>query len=84
MIRKVLFFLFVSSLLQAGYCWKIKNKDQKALCESKFEKKKSCWLIKNSDLRAYCEATAYHQNSCWKIKNNDTKVMCEAEVNYKK
>jgi surface antigen len=65
--------------LEAKNCWKIKNADTKALCESKYEHKKNCWLIKDSDTKAYCEATAYGQNSCWKIKNADDKEMCIAE-----
>ena len=81
--KKILEKYFITSLLltslHAGNCWKIKNKDQKALCESKNENKKSCWKIKNKDLKAYCEASAYGKKSCWKIKSKDMKAMCEAE-----
>jgi hypothetical protein len=77
--RYLLPILLFSLSLNASSCWKIKNKDMKALCESKFEHKKNCWLIKDKDTQAYCEATAYGQNSCWKIKDHDTQAMCEAE-----
>jgi len=77
---KILMILAVfMMILEAGSCWKIKDKDQKALCESQDEGKKSCWKIKDKDTRAYCEASAYGKNSCWKIKNRDKRAMCEAE-----
>ena len=79
-INKVLIFILLSLSLEAGNCWKIKNNDTKALCESKYEHKKNCWKIKNKDTQAYCEASAYGQNSCWKIKENDAKEMCRAET----
>lgn len=79
-IRKVLIFILLALLLEAGDCWKIKDKDLRALCESKFEYKKSCWKIKDKDRRAYCEASAYKKKSCWKIQNNDVKVMCQVET----
>ncbi len=79
-IAKVLFFVLLSLSLEAGNCWKIKNKDQRALCESKYEDKKFCWKIKDKDTQAYCEATVYGKNTCWKIKNNDAKEMCIAET----
>ena len=79
-INIVLILMLLSFLLEAGNCWKIKNNDQKALCESKYEDKKSCWKIKSLDLRAYCEASAYGKKSCWKIKNNDAKEICIAET----
>ena len=72
--------ILISISLNASNCWKIKNKDTKALCESKFEHKKNCWLIYNKDLQAYCEATAYGKKSCWKIKERDAKEMCIAET----
>jgi hypothetical protein len=75
-----LLLLLLTHSLEAKNCWKIKNKDTKALCESKFEHKKNCWLIKDNDLRAYCEASAYGKNSCWKIKRADDKEMCRAET----
>ncbi len=81
MKRGVWIVLCTSIPLAAGnYCWKIRNSDQKALCEAKFEHKKSCWQIADSDLKAYCEATAEQKHSCWKIRENDLKAMCEAEV----
>ena len=84
-MNKVIFFIALCSLLplylNSGSCWKIKDHDQKALCESQNESKKSCWKIKNMDLRAYCEASAYGKKSCWKIKSKDLKAMCEAEEN---
>ena len=76
-LTAVLLLMTLSSA--ANNCWKIKDKDTRLLCESKFENKKSCWQITNSDKKAYCEATAYGQNSCWKIKNSDYKEMCIAE-----
>jgi len=79
-INKILILLLLTLSLEAGNCWKIKNKDTRALCESKYEHKKNCWKIKYRDTKAYCEATAYGQNSCWKIKNNDEKEMCIAEA----
>ena len=79
-IPKILILVFLVLSLHAGECWKIKNKDHKALCESKNEGKKSCWKIKDKDLKAYCEASAYGKRSCWKIKNKDAKAMCEAET----
>ncbi len=78
-IQKYLIIIFLLTSLNAGSCWKIKNKDQKALCESENESKKSCWKIKNKDLKAYCEASAYGKKSCWKIKSKDMKAMCEAQ-----
>ena len=75
----LLLLLFTLSL-DAKNCWKIKNKDTKALCESKFEDKKNCWLIKDNDTKAYCEASVYGRNTCWKIKNVDAKEMCIAET----
>ena len=80
MIGTVLMVWLCTITLEAKNCWKIKNADSKALCESKFENKKNCWLIKNSDMKAYCEASAYGKNSCWKIKENDAKEMCIAET----
>ena len=80
LIGTLLLLVLFAPLLEAKNCWKIKNKDTKALCESKFEHKKNCWLIKDSDTKAYCEASAYGQRSCWKIKNNDAKEMCIAET----
>ena len=77
----LLLLLFTLSL-EAKNCWKIKNKDTKALCESKYEHKKNCWRIKNSDTKAYCEASVYGKNSCWKIKNTDAKEMCIAETGH--
>ena len=82
-MKNVLYVLVLFGLVlnaEANNCWKIKNKDTKALCESKFEHKKNCWLIKASDMKAYCEATAYGKNACWKIKNADYKEMCIAET----
>ena len=81
MINKTIVLLMLFSFVEAGNCWKIKNKDQRALCESQNEDKKSCWKIKDKDIRAYCEASAYGKKSCWKIKNRDKRAMCEAEEN---
>ena len=78
MLKKSLLLLLVCSFLDAGSCWKIKNKDQRALCESQHESKKSCWKIKDKDTQAYCEVSAYGKKSCWKIRNKDMKAMCEA------
>lgn len=78
--KKLLILLFLPLSLEAANCWKIKNKDTKALCESKYEHKKNCWKIKNKDTQAYCEASAYGKKSCWKIKNKDAKEMCKAET----
>ena len=78
-MKKILILMLLGVVLNAGNCWKIKNNDQKALCESKYESRKSCWKIKDKDLRAYCEALAYGKKSCWKIRNKDMKVMCEVE-----
>jgi len=80
MFRVGIIFIMLFSFLQAGSCWKIKNKDQKALCESQNEGKKSCWKIKDKDTKAYCEASAYGKKSCWKIKNRDKRAMCDAEI----
>jgi len=80
LFNKILILVLLSLSLDAGNCWKIQNKDTKALCESKFEHKKNCWLIKSKDTQAYCEATAYGQKSCWKIKEKDLQAMCEAEM----
>ena len=80
MLRKSIIFIILFSFLDAGSCWKIKNKDQRALCESQNESKKSCWKIKDKDTRAYCEASAYGKKSCWKIKNRDKRAMCESEM----
>ena len=64
--------------LYAKSCWKIRNNDQKALCESQYENKKNCWKIKNNDLKAFCEQVAYRKNSCWKIRNKNMKAMCQS------
>lgn len=77
---KILILILLTLSLEAGDCWKIIDKDQRALCESKHEDKKSCWKIKNQDTRAYCEASAYGKKSCWKIKDKDAKEMCKAET----
>jgi len=79
-MAKILLFILLTLSLKAGDCWKIKDQDQKALCESKYEDKKSCWKIKNQDTRAYCEASAYGKKSCWKIKDKDAKEMCKTET----
>ena len=79
-IRKILVFILLSLSLEAGNCWKVQNKDTRALCESKYEHKKNCWKIKNKDTQAYCEASAYDKKSCWKIKENDSREMCKAET----
>ena len=79
MLAKLLLVILFTLSLEAKNCWKIKNRDTKALCESKFEHKKNCWLIKDNDTKAYCEASAYGKNTCWKIKNADAKEMCIAE-----
>jgi len=76
----IVFLLLTFTSLNAGSCWKIKNKDQRALCESQNEGKKSCWKIKDKDTSAYCESSAYGKKSCWKIKNRDKRAMCEAEM----
>ena len=76
----LLLLLFTTSLLTANSCWKIKNKDTQALCESKFENKQNCWKIKSKDKEAYCEATAYGKAMCWKIKERDLQALCEAEI----
>ena len=81
-MKNVLIMVLLSVFLAAGTCWKIKNKDKRALCESKNEHKKSCWKIKEKDLRAYCESSAYGKKNCWKIKNRDKRAMCEAESTY--
>ena len=75
----IIIILALGTLLSAGECWKIKDRDQRALCESKNENKKSCWKIKDRDLRAYCETSAYGKKSCWKIKDKDKRAMCQAE-----
>lgn len=59
-------------------CWKIHDKDTRALCYSVNEHKKECWKIKDKDTRAYCEAKAYNQNACWKIKDRDKRAYCNA------
>ena len=79
-LNKILILILLSLSMEAGDCWKIKNKDQRALCESKYEHKKSCWKIKNKDTRAYCEASAYGKKSCWKIKDKDAQSMCKVET----
>ena len=78
-VTTTVFLMVLVLTAEANNCWKIKNSDTKALCESKFENKKNCWIIKEIDIKAYCEATAYGKNSCWKIKNADYKEMCIAE-----
>ena len=80
MLRMSIVFIMLLAFLDAGNCWKIKNQDQKALCESQNEGKKSCWKIKDKDTRAYCESSAYGKKNCWKIKNRDKRAMCEAEM----
>jgi hypothetical protein len=80
-------YIYIVPLMMIGasvsfsgqYCWQIKDKDTKALCESRFEGKNNCWLIKNPDKKAYCEAVALGRNICWRIKDHDLKLMCEAE-----
>ena len=79
-IYLLLMILFFCSTSMANSCWKIKNKDTKALCESKFEHKKNCWKIKSKDMQAYCEATVYGKAACWKIKEKDLQALCEAEM----
>ena len=79
-IYLLLIVLLFPSASMAKSCWKIKNKDSKAFCESKFENKKNCWKIKNKDKEAYCEATAYGKAMCWKIKEKDLQALCEAET----
>jgi len=79
---KLLLLALLLITAEAKNCWKVKNADTKALCESKFEGKKNCWLIKEADMKAYCEATVYGKNACWKIKNSDYKEMCIAEVGH--
>jgi len=63
--------------LYAGSCWKIKNSDQKAYCETIQENKRHCWLIKDRDLKALCETIAYGKRNCWLIKDKDKKAYCE-------
>lgn len=77
---KLLILVLLSLSLEAGNCWKIKDKDTKALCFSQYENKKDCWKIKSKDKRAYCESVAYGRKSCWKIKDKDMKAMCEASI----
>jgi hypothetical protein len=79
-IFKFLAFVLLFTSLEAENCWRIQDKDQKALCESKYENQKFCWKIKDKDLQAYCEASVYRQKSCWKIKDNDMREMCKAET----
>jgi len=76
----LIFFSISFTVFASDNCWKVKNRDTKALCESKFEGKKHCWKIKNDDMRAYCEASAERKRSCWKIKEHDYKEMCFAET----
>ena len=75
---KLLILILLSLSLEAGNCWKIKDKDTKALCQSQYENKKDCWKIKNKDKTANCEAVAYGKKSCWKIKDKNMKAMCIA------
>ncbi len=63
--------------VNAGSCWKIKNRDQKAYCESIQENKRHCWLIKDQDLKALCETIAYGKRNCWLIKDKDKQAYCE-------
>jgi len=79
-LKYLLFILLFSLTPHASSCWKIKNIDMKALCESKFEHKKNCWFIKDKDTQAYCEATVYGRTVVGKIKDHDTLAMCEAET----
>ena len=79
MIYLLWMVLFFTSVSMANSCWKIKNKDTHALCESKFENKQNCWKIKSKDKEAYCEAMAYGKAMCWKIKERDLQALCEAE-----
>ena len=78
-ITKIIIFTLLALSLEAGDCWKIKNKDQRVLCESKYENKKFCWKIKDKDIQAYCNAVVSSKNTCWKIQNNDAREMCKAE-----
>ena len=79
-MNKISILVLLTFSLEAGNCWKIKDKDQKALCESIYENKKSCWKIKNKNEKAYCEAIAYDKKTCWKIKDKDLRAMCEAKI----
>jgi len=71
----------LTSFLFSNSCWKIKDLDEKAYCESIYEGKKSCWRIKNNDKKSMCEAEAYGKHTCWKIRNNDLRAVCESMVN---
>jgi hypothetical protein len=59
-------------------CWKIRNKDSRAYCESKNEGKHYCWKIREDDKRYMCEVEAYGRKTCWKIQDNDTKALCKS------
>ena len=78
MIKVLFVFGLIFSASSANSCWKIKDKDSKAYCESRYENKKSCWRIKNKDLRYQCESEN-GKNVCWKIKDKNKKIFCEAE-----
>ena len=76
---KTLILILLVSTLDAK-CWKIKDRDTKALCTSQYENKKDCWKIKDKDKKAYCEAVAYGRNSCGKIRDKDMRAMCRASI----
>ncbi len=79
-IQIPIILLVLSNLAFGSACWKIKDKDQKAYCEAKYENKHSCWKIKDKDLRSLCEAEAYGTRTCWKIKDANKKALCESEI----
>ena len=77
MIYLLLIVLFLTSVSIANSCWKIKNKDTQALCESKFENKQNCWKVKIK--RHIARQRLMVRLMCWKIKERDLQALCEAE-----
>ncbi len=52
----IMSIMLLTSIGFAGECWKIKDKDSKAFCESTAEGKKNCWKIKDKDSKAMCNS----------------------------
>ena len=78
MKKLILVGIILTVTIEAGVCWKIKNKDLLRYCESVVEGKKNCWMIKEEDSKSYCEAIAYSRKTCWKIKEDDKRELCKA------
>ena len=61
----------------AGDCWKIRNHDQRKMCEAR-KTGDGCWKIRNKNLKVLCEVQVYGKKNCWKIQDRNAHAVCKS------